>query len=900
MQRRTASGYRTGVSNIRIVVVALAIAMLVAAAPHAPSAVRARTVTPKLAATLEIGGTSGETLLGDVDGDGRPDVVTLRGGRVVVISTDGRTIFDRFLGATSLVSVADIDLNGHDDVITLNGPARTIAAVDPFAQSVRWTYTFSEAVSLDPAYVRVADLSSARPGLETVAFPDHSHTLGDAKGVFIDATGVVFARPIVRSVNGNQLNFPQLAIANVDASGDPEVVVVGRPKLLVYRSDGTLASELAFQAGDVEGRHYGTLQLANVDGDADLEAIVISDRVAQVTADKSPAIVVFDLAPSVREIWRTVLPSGHLLESIPNGVADFDGDGAADFAVNHFDGATQSIDVFRGGGDASRPGQPQLLTRLEGVFAWDVWARSAEATVFFGSVDRLAQPSMSYRSRLVLVDVRRTPSGGVQLVRRDAPVTARYATRPLRALGRDVPESSLSADRSGVVATLLPKGPAYVTYTRTADGDPQIQFRLFGASPSVIDRGTRTGTVRAITATGYALVAESAGDETTDSLHFYRLDQAGDPSATVSSFRAGGFDAQAPAVADLDGDGDAELIIRTAGKRIVAFGRARPDGPYLERWSASSSTRPVVDAAASPSGHARIFVVAASQHDRATLVALDGNGKPLWETRFRDLPASAKPEIVVGEFTGAPPRDVWLSAPRSKSWVVDGANGRIVWESPAIFSYSNRAAVVDANSDGIDDIVAVGNFTYGVYSGTAGKPIVGPVDVRKMGGDLFATPMLAGDGTLALVSSSKLAKAKVGGRPDWQVDRVVGRTSSSLLPGLARDASRQVFALGGNFGASDRFVAYDYDDGRVAFTTDHVPMTDVVTADTDGDGEDEFIFGTTDGRVVALAAQTGVEIWAIDVGAFASTPSVERLNAGALSLLVPLADGTIRIYSLSP
>ena len=900
MQRRTASGYRTRVSNIRIVVVALAIAMLVAAAPHAPSAVRARTVTPKLAATLEIGGTSGETLLGDVDGDGRPDVVTLRGGRVVVISTDGRTIFDRFLGATSLVSVADIDLNGHDDVITLNGPARTIAAVDPFAQSVRWSYTFSEAVSLDPAYVRVADLSSARPGLETVAFPDHSHTLGDAKGVFIDATGVVFARPIVRSVNGNQLNFPQLAIANVDASGDPEVVVVGRPKLLVYRSDGTLATELAFQAGDVEGRHYGTLQLANVDGDADLEAIVISDRVAQVTADKSPAIVVFDLAPSVREIWRTVLPSGHLLESIPNGVADFDGDGAADFAVNHFDGATQSIDVFRGGGDSSRPGQPQLLTRLEGVFAWDVWARSAEATVFFGSVDRLAQPSMSYRSRLVLVDVRRTPSGGVQLVRRDPPVTARYATRPLRALGRDVPESSLSADRSGVVATLLPKGPAYVTYTRTAAGDPQIQFRVFGASPSVIDRGTRTGTVRAITATGYVLVAESAGDETTDSLHFYRLDQAGDPSATVSSFRAGGFDAQAPAVADLDGDGDAELIIRTAGKRIVAFGRARPDGPYLERWSASSSTRPVVDAAASPSGHARIFVVAASQHDRATLVALDGNGKPLWETRFRDLPASAKPEIVVGEFTGAPPRDVWLSAPRSKSWVVDGANGRIVWESPAIFSYSNRAAVVDANSDGIDDIVAVGNFTYGVYSGTAGKPIVGPVDVRKLGGDLFATPMLAGDGTLALVSSSKLAKAKVGGRPDWQVDRVVGRTSSSLLPGLARDASRQVFALGGNFGASDRFVAYDYVDGRVAFTTDHVPMTDVVTADTDGDGEDEFIFGTTDGRVVALSAQTGVEIWAIDVGAFASTPSVERLNAGALSLLVPLADGTIRIYSLSP
>ena len=69
--------------------------------------------------------------------------------------------------------------------------------------------------------------------------------------------------------------------------------------------------------------------------------------------------------------------------------------------------------------------------------------------------------------------------------------------------------------------------------------------------------------------------------------------------------------------------------------------------------------------------------------------------------------------------------------------------------------------------------------------------------------------------------------------------------------------------------------------------------TDVVTADVDGDGAMEFVFGTLDGRVVALRSDTGAELWSIDAGAFAGTPLV----AEGL-LVVPVADGTVRVYAL--
>ena len=77
-----------------------------------------------------------------------------------------------------------------------------------------------------------------------------------------------------------------------------------------------------------------------------------------------------------------------------------------------------------------------------------------------------------------------------------------------------------------------------------------------------------------------------------------------------------------------------------------------------------------------------------------------------------------------------------------------------------------------------------------------------------------------------------------------------------------------------------------------------VPVTDVVTADLDGDGVEEFVFGALDGRVVAVRSSDGSEAWSVAPGAFVSAPIVADFGSGP-SLVVPAHDGTIRIYLFS-
>ena len=115
---------------------------------------------PHLAATIDLGGASGGVLLGDVDGDGEGDAVYLRGGSVGVTSSTGRTIFERFEGATDLVAVADLDGDSRAEVLFMSRDARSIGALDPRQGSVRWRYVFPSYVTLDPAYVRVAEIAS--------------------------------------------------------------------------------------------------------------------------------------------------------------------------------------------------------------------------------------------------------------------------------------------------------------------------------------------------------------------------------------------------------------------------------------------------------------------------------------------------------------------------------------------------------------------------------------------------------------------------------------------------------------------------------------------------------------------------------------------------------------------
>jgi hypothetical protein len=220
-----------------------------------------------------------------------------------------------------------------------------------------------------------------------------------------------------------------------------------------------------------------------------------------------------------------------------------------------------------------------------------------------------------------------------------------------------------------------------------------------------------------------------------------------------------------------------------------------------------------------------------------------------------------------------------------------------VWTSASVVHFDNRTAVRDQDGDRIDDLVLVSNATYGVYSGKDARPLVGPKDVTMLGGELHATPIVAPDASLLLVGRSSLAKAAITGAGVWSNRRAVSRIRNDLLVGIAANAQGNFERVGGNFGPSDQFVAYNYVDGSVAFAAPHVAITDVNTADTDGDGVDEFIFGTMLGRVVAVRSDNGLEAWSVDVSGFMGTPIVADLGGDGFDIIVPVEDGTLRVYT---
>jgi outer membrane protein assembly factor BamB len=848
-------------------------------------------------ASVELGGTAGDGVLGDVDGDGARDVAFLRGGHVVVVDAGGRTVFDRFVGATDLVAAQDLDGDARAEVVFVNRDTRTLGVADIARQAVRWRFVFPDGVTLLATYVRLADVSPTRPGVETVVFADHVHTTGDAFGYFFDANGTLYARPVVKELNGGQLNFPQTAIADVVPGGDLEVVVVGRPRLMVFSAGGGLLRELDFRAGDAEGRHYGTLLLANVDADPEPEAVVVADRMPVEIAGKTHAITVFDLAPTIRELWRVVLPNAERFEAVLNGVRDFDGDGRDDLAVNRFDGATQRVEIYRGAGDPAQPGRPQLLASRQGAFLWDVWDADGDGRhELFTSVTQLQSPTLSYNSDLAIYRAEHA-ADALRLEPVGDPLTkVRYATRPPRTHGGIPLDVGFSSDERSVLVTAVVAGdPVFLTYSKAAGADPSYQFRgVAERRTKVVDGGLRPGVVRSVVGPDLFLVAEGAGEEASDTMGFFRWNAQRSKLVREAAFKAGTFDADPPLVADLDGDGRAELLTRMPGRRIGAFAYDPAAKKFSMLWEAGGNVMPVVDVGTRPR-ETRVFVVAPDKQDRAMLVARDGNGTIVWKHKFDEVPANAKPQLVIGEFTGSPPRDVWVSVARTRSWMLDGATGSVVWQSPVLSHFSNRTAVTDRNGDGVDDLVLVTNDVYGVYSGRDGRALVGPFPIRSLGGDLHATPIVAPDGTMLLVSRGTLAKATVAGKKVWSVARGVDRTEDSLLVGVAA-ADGRIQRVGGNFGPGDQFVAYDYADGKVAFTTPYVAITDVNTADTDGDGVDEFVFGTADGRVVALRSDTGREVWNVDVNGFMSAPVIADLGGGAISVIVPVGDGTIRVY----
>jgi outer membrane protein assembly factor BamB len=871
--------------------------------------------------SFQLGGGAVQPITADIDNDGQLEIIYLRQGQVVASRQDGTTLVSGFFGATELIAVTDIDGDGSTaEIIAVNSFKRQLLVINS-SGSIRWQHQFPEFVTVQSIYFKVADIALDKPGKEIVVFPDHTKTEQDARGYFFSSSGLLYNAPVIPNLFGGQLNFPQIAIGDIDGDAMTDIVVVGRPRLMIFSGQGELKQQLEFREGDAEGRHYGLLNLADVNGDGKLDAVVIADDIPALSNNnKAAAITVFQLSPTIKRLWGTSFPQ-QTLNAPLNAVADLDGDGRSEIVVNIWTGNEQQVRVYNGEGDLAKTGQPMLLSTFSGTFVWDLNDLNLDGhPELMSSNETVEHPTLNLNSQLKIYSFASRTENSIEFSETAKPLTGMYVNfRP--ALSSDGFERIGSSNNSRMKIFILGgQKTRFLVYTQNAEGGINLQERSLVKGNNKLRTKVefdtlRPGVVRSILGPAgnesFLVNREVEGLLTGDLAIYVRRKQRLALS-TINPILSGASFTSEVRVADLDEDGGNEILVRGPGGRILVLGLDENLNSLVQVAAFNGNSAPIIQALDGSKGRPQI-ITTRSDGGRLRIAVYETRGtaadgslriKELWGRTFEQISGSINVEMTTGHFGGLANRiDIFFSTPRGSSFMLSGENGDIIWTREDIYTFGNHVAVRDSNRDGKDDLYIVSDNLYRIVDGNRGVEIFGPVAVNQFSADFNSTPILSGDNEVLMVGPATVVKMLDQGKPIWNFSKTVNgkitkRQEAQFLMGLAELGNGGGFdRIGGNFGESDAFYAYDYTTGLLAFKTLFQPVTEIITADTDGDGKDEFIFGTAEGQIVALRASDGGLVWSIKTDSFPADPILAAIGKDKRPVLIfAPGDGALRVY----
>jgi hypothetical protein len=448
-------------------------------------------------------------------------------------------------------------------------------------------------------------------------------------------------------------------------------------------------------------------------------------------------------------------------------------------------------------------------------------------------------------------------------------------------------------------------------------GDWKEVWREEGARPAEIQAGTRQASgendadsLLVRTAGGTRRLAWKEGGAR---LEAWQAPPHSGPD--LSRVRAAvGARLQPPLVADVDGDGANEVLHLHAGK--VTLYRYRPGQGLVPGDSYPSDTLPAV-ADLDGDGKLEMVVGTASADSPPKLRALrPGRAGPLWEAVLTPagpgIPHGRALYFQTGHFTGGAGDDLYVYAgtPVARSLLLDGRTGRIVWEKGAIPGSQryyaptvNHAAVWDVNGDRKDDLVFTNPDYYCVASGPTGDALIGPAFPPQIFSQpsqgLYTLPAVLenrkGDPTVCLVDGHYFQGVMtVKARPAWYRLPEVGEARSGAEGFMKLPNGTWLMGYGREDG---HFACIDVATGKKRW---ELPLGGAAgaasTCDIDGDGQPEFLFGTTHGKMYAVAdaGSRPRVVWTVDLPASAGTPVPADVDGdGASEILVSTGDGAL-------
>ncbi len=868
---------------------------------------------PTIAWSRTVGAQAPEVEIVDLDGDGRDELLLRGGGLFAAYRTDGSPIWRQRLEVSDVWACDDLDGDGERELVVSAGYQREMRILSIRDGSTR--YRLPELAKAGVGGVRVAKLDPAWPGRQAIVWSSATeigYGLSFAKGVEqpvidwsfdwkktfftpctaladmdrdgrLDLIAVTYNSVFVFDTTTGQpkltldwnsgRNYGTLVVKDIDADGWPDVVVLadvlrehvavirneqGRSLKLLwdkfyeqnYPDDRVSLRVLAESADDFDGdgrveivysvfderagRDWNTLVVDAASGEVKhtLAGLYLVG-IGPLFPERPPVLLLSRPADRARlatdrlEVWRCENTNWKKAGELPPGTLLT----TQSVRSMPLDSWVQVSGVRHGRPTAFAPRLAWLVGTAGVLISQDAGRR---AVALAGDADGV-----------VHVDSKVTLSEGalagsiVGLARDDSAAgTADRAALVVHS-GSDgrVRVAKLGAGRAGEAAGTLVEIPFPAGPITT----PIVARLRKGELPSILflDGQSQLHCLRA--------PAPGAAAQPVWSCPAY-----GWTTPYVPSLRTTGV----PRVADVDGDGDQEVLIA---------------------------------------------------RDPNLLVALDSSGAVVRSWTFPARPM----QWAVGRFDDDEVPDLVVSYPLgavldTATVVVSGRDGKALWQSHC---GNGATAIYDLDGDGIDDIVLRDLYERRTLDGRTGRDLL-PI-VMHQGYHTPVLPRLDSSGAPLdicwLGGTWSLAADASDGRQCWNhwlaptgVHAVgdIDGDGKLEIGGVTAGQIYELPSLAPLDGPDGDFLCHDLEMGRMKWKLSlGTRSVGCVTADVDSDGKHEFLLGTEDGRLLAIGGvspASGRVRWEVSLPAGAGVPVVCDADAdGRMDILVGCADGKL-------
>jgi outer membrane protein assembly factor BamB len=278
------------------------------------------------------------------------------------------------------------------------------------------------------------------------------------------------------------------------------------------------------------------------------------------------------------------------------------------------------------------------------------------------------------------------------------------------------------------------------------------------------------------------------------------------------------------------------------------------------------------------------------------LMLLDGKGRVVW-TMDAGMTTGERTRVATGHFVDAIRKDILISIDYPSSFnqidrLYHSQTGEVIWTN--VKGINSYPAVADVRGTGYDDLLGAWYFTYHHIDGKTGQSLV--LDNNSAGYHHLALVDVNGDGKLEAIASgaymSIYCTAAATGKRLWQVTDL--NYSAGRTAGMADVDDDGLMELGIAF-MDGRFNCYNGATGELKWTLNLGGAgSDCMTADVDGDGRNEFIVGSHDEHLWAIAVRNGqpVVLWRYPLPGAVGSPVAADVNGdGLCEILVAAGDG---------